>query len=383
MNPERNLPDWILPFLILCLLVIGFTLLAGDGASPIIPLPTPTATPGPQESALLQQTAGDLRTAAESWRTLLETEPENARAHYNLGLLLSLLDPANAAPHLDRAAELDPIYQEPVNRLKNTLRLALFAEDPAYKLIQIGQVLAAVEEWGLAKIAFENVVVFSPGYAEAWAYLAEAQYRTGEDSLTALENAITLNPDSLTANILFGLYWQRQGQPELSLDYFQRAADLEPGNLYLQIDIAYLVADLGNFNEGMERIQRIVENNPENASAWLTIANFCLHYSYQVEETGLPAARQAVLLDENNPEALTTLGRAYSHQGDFLLAERFFNQTLQASPNYLPGHYYLGFHYLTHNQFDLAQAHLQTVIDLAPNDPLAIQAQDFLDRYLP
>ncbi len=52
-------------------------------------------------------------------------------------------------------------------------------------------------EWQLAERAFSQACQLSPEYAEAWAYLSQAQEQLGQDGLPALNKAIALEPDSV------------------------------------------------------------------------------------------------------------------------------------------------------------------------------------------
>jgi tetratricopeptide (TPR) repeat protein len=198
--------------------------------------------------------SGVLDEAAGMWEDTLAQNPDDATAHYQLGLITAITDPDEAVPHLDRAAQLDESLIDPVRELKNTLRRAAFAEEPAYRLVLVGQSLADLDEWGLAKEAFARATQEDPDYPEAWAYLGEAQYHTGEDGLAALEKALELNPNAFAPNAFMGLYQHRHGQPDLALVYLQTAADIEPDNPSLQEDIAAVLADLGNFTAALAHL---------------------------------------------------------------------------------------------------------------------------------
>jgi len=326
--------------------------------------------------------AGEYEKAAEEWKVLVEAQPDNAEAFYQLGLLTSLLDPEQAAGYFNRAATLDPAYNERSQRFTSKLRLAEYAEDPAYQYIQVGQALAAEGEWSLALEAFHRARQANPLYAEAWAFYAQALFQLGQDGLPALQEALQLDPQSLAANVFMGSYWRAQGQPESALPYLKTALEVEPDNTSLLTDYGFTLAATGDIASALEQFQRISEIGPEDLDTWLRIAEFSLDHDLQVVEIGQPAARQAVLLAPHDPQALVLLGRVYSQQGDRLLALRFFQRAIEADPGYAPAHYYLGLHYLAHGDLQLAQEELQKTIDLAGEDPLALQAENILNGYI-
>lgn len=331
--------------------------------------------------ALVQ--VGSLEEAAELWENALVIDSDDDLAHYRLGLIYAVTDPDEADDHLDQASTLDQTLSDTVKKLKSALRRGAFDEDPAYRLVLVGQTLADLGEWYLAKAAFLSGTQTNPNYPEAWAYLGEAQYQTGEDGLEALETAITLNPNSLAANAFMGLYWHRGSRPELALVYLQTAANLDPDNPAIQEDIAYVLADLGNFTAAMTHLARITELDPMESSSWKTLARFSLDYDVQVEEVGLPAARQAVLLAQDDPVAITLLGRAYMLLGNDIYPIRFFTQALEIDSTYPDAHLYLGIFYLENGEAENAQTHLETALQLDGDGSIGRLAQQVLERSFP
>jgi tetratricopeptide (TPR) repeat protein len=325
--------------------------------------------------------AGEYDQALEQWQYLLDEHPDNALAAYQSGLLSLLQEPSEAAAYFNRAASLDPTFEERSQRFLNRLRLVEFTDDPAYKNIQVGQALAAEDEWQLALDAFSQAAEANPMYAEAWAFLGEAQFQLGRDGLPALVKAVQLDPKSLAANIFMGAYWQGIGQPESALPYLQTAVEFDPNNPSLLSDYGFTLAAVGDIPAAMEQFKRIADIAPDDLETWTNIAQFSLDHDLQVSEIGLPAARQAVLLAPDDPQTLVLLARVYSQQGDNLVALRFFKQALELNPGYAPAHYYLGLHYLSHDSPQLAQEELQKTIDMAGDSPLAVQAEKILVDY--
>lgn len=372
----RSLDEWPFIFLVTIAIILMFVGLI-IGFSP---------TPAPKDltatiQALIQ--SGALEDAVGLWENVLREYPNNTNAHYQLGLIYAIINPKEAVEYLDEAVVSDQSLSDNVTKLKNTLRRASFGEDPAYGLVLVGQTLAEFGEWTLAKEAFLRGTHENPGYPEAWAYLGEAQYQTGEDGLEALEKAIDLNPYSFAANAFMGLYWHRDSHPELALVYLQAAANLDPDNPAVQEDIANTLADLGNFNAAMAHLVRITELLPMESSSWQTLARFSLDYDVQVEEIGLPAARQAVLLGEDDPIAITLLGRAHMLLGDDVYPVRFFAQALEIDQTYPDAHLYLGIFYLEHGDSENAKTHLQTALQLDGDGPIGRLAKQVLERYFP
>jgi Tfp pilus assembly protein PilF len=116
------------------------------------------------------------------------------------------------------------------------------------------------------------------------------------------------------------------------------------------------------------------------------LARLSIENALQVEAVGLPAARQAALLAPEDAAATLLLGRAYLLTENAVLAERFFNQTIQQDPALADPHLYLAIVYLNQENHLPAKQHLQQAILLAErsgNLSITEQANQFLDKYFP
>ncbi len=321
--------------------------------------------------------------AIQDLQNIAQLQPQNAQIRYQLGLMLATRQPEAALAHLLAAVEINQELAEAVQLLQRSLRAAAQTDDPAYTLLNAGRALAFLDEWELAAEAFSQAVQANPDYAEAWAFLGEAQEQTGQDGLPALQKALELNPYSLTANLLFGLYHKRNGRPEMALVYFHAAASIEPENPAVQAEIGNTLAVLGDFNKALAYYRRATELAPREATYWHLLSLFALQNGVQIEEVGLAAARQALLLNENDPAALDLMGYGYYLLNDMALAQRFLRRSLDVDPNYASARLHLGLVYLAQGDQANARQQLAKAIQLAPGTPVARQAERILQRYFP
>jgi tetratricopeptide (TPR) repeat protein len=315
-----------------------------------------------------------------------ETAVENtldAAVLFQEGLSLVLSDPSAAQEALGQAVAMDPSYRERANSLQNAMLLASRSEDPAYAAIQIGQALAAVGAWPEAKAAFAESVTQDESYAEAWAYLGEARDRTGEDGLDALKKALSLNPDSISANYFLALHYQRAEQPEIALVYLQHAASVVPESPALQADIGQTLVTLGNIEDARDHYERLVTLTPDDPQAWLLMAGFAINNELYLDEIGIPAARQALILAPDDPRAMTLLGRAYALSGEEVLAARFFEQAIAIDTDYGPAYTFYGLMLVTMGEGTKAQSYLQEAVALQGTIGAGAKAQEALDRFFP
>jgi len=366
-------------------LIFALLWMAGCSAREDIP---PTGVPvSPQATAQALAASGEFLQAAQLWQQALDAEPESGNAHYQLGLIRSLTDPAEAADLLQQAIVLDPALTPSARKVLDALRLAAVVDDRAYQLTITGQALASLQEWHLAQAALETAVEIDPGYAEAWAYLGEIlQQNEAENSRDALEKAIQLDPNSYAANLFLSIYWQRNQQPNRALPYLQTALTLDPNNLALKENLAQTLVQAGLVESGFEMLEKLTTQQPDEPEVWRMLARLSIENAIQTEETGIPAARQAVLLDPESAQATLLLGRAYLLSENPILAERFFLKCIELDPQMAAPHLYLAIIYLNQGNRQPAKPQLEAALSLAEvsgDQVTADQASQFLQEYFP
>lgn len=318
--------------------------------------------------------------AIEVLKAMLAQYPGQSAATYELALLLAATDPEAALPYLAQAAELDPSLALKVETLRSSINTAAFEDEPAYTLVAAGRALASLEEWALAGEAFSHAAAERPDYAEAWAYLGHARERMGEDGQEALDSALTIDPDSLSANLFAALHFAETGRPEMALIYLHNASRLDPARAEIQLELGNVLAEIGDLVSARRHYERALSLAGRDPNAWRTAAEYALRYNVDVRELVLPAARQAVLLAPEDPAALDTLGQVFFRLGDPLSARRFFLRALQQDSGYAPAYLHMALYELVAGDPRRAGERLELVLQLAPGSPAADQAERLLEN---
>ncbi|MBN2147870.1 MAG: tetratricopeptide repeat protein [Anaerolineales bacterium] len=332
---------------------------------------------------------GDYQAAIQDLKAQVVLQPTDAETLYHLGMMLAAFDPESSLAYLAQAAEFQPAYASVSREITRRVNTARLFEEPAYMHLSVGQALAAQGEWELALQAFRQATLIRPDYAEAWAFLGEARQHQpagsdeGGDGLQELEQAVVLDPDSLAANALMGVYWQRQGDYQQALHYWEKAAETNPGNPTLQVDIAHALTEQGNLASAQQAYYQAIALAPGDPFYWRLLAEFALGQQIQIRQMALPAARQAILLSPDDPASLAVMGKTLSMLGDFLNAERFLRRALEADPSYAPAHLYLGLVYLYRGDGSKAFEELKLAQTLAPGTNTADQANRLMLYYFP
>lgn len=355
----------------------------------------PASSPAFRRIAEVHRSSGDYPALIDALKNLLRLDPANARLNYELGLLYAATQPDAAPAYLDRAADLEASFSSQAKTLQQAITSARLMEEPAYTFMATGRALASMEEWELAVEAFSRAVRARPDYAEAWAFLGEARQRqasTGQNggaetvaaqSLSDLWTALELDPQSIAANIFMAMYWQRQGKNEEAIDFLLSAAEADPDNPVLLVELGRAAAGASDLTAARTYYERAVDLAPKDPVYLRILAEFSLHHQVQIREIALPAARQAVILAPNDPLSLDLLGHTFYFLEDLASAERFFMRAIAADPDHAPAYLHLGMNYLVQGDADNALRQFMLAHSIAPDSPAGDQAQDLLLRYFP
>lgn len=329
--------------------------------------------------AEVYQSSGDFSQAAESLHRYVSAYAEDASARYRLGLLLTLSDAGRASAELASASQLDPAFEPAVQTLRAALDMALQTEAESERFILIGRGLGLVNEWPLARAAFEAAVEANGKNAEAWAWLGEANQQAGSSDagLAELDQALDLNPRSPTVRGLRGLYFQRVGNFRQALVEFQAAAALDPENPAWSASVGEAQSKNGDLIRALEAYQKATALAPEEAEYWRLLAIFCAQNNVNVHDVGLPAAQKAVLLEPENSTSLDVLGWVLSLEARYEEARRMLDRALALDPHNASAYLHLGLIELQMNDRTSAYDHLVRARELGNQEAELVLKQFF------
>lgn len=333
----------------------------------------------------------DYSSAADYLQKLLFFDPSRVQLYYQVGVFYALTDPIKALPFLAQAAQIDPTDASQANELRNKIRTASLFEEPAYTSLVVGRQLAEWGEWDLASVAFRQAASLRPGYADAWAFLGEAKQQvtfqeTGAPSdvgLPELERAIQLDDSSIVANMLMGLFWERQEDFDRAGQYIEHAISISPQDPYLYSELGNIFSKAGDLPAAQEAYENAIKLTPQDPLFYRQLALFAMDNQIQIRELALPAARQAILLNPRDATSLDLMAQIMLMLVDYHSAERFSMSALQADPQFAPAYLHLGTAYLYQGIPELARHWLGLAKIIDPNSWVAAQAARLLDYYFP
>ncbi len=320
----------------------------------------------------------DYARAAQVLQKYVAVHQEDASARYRLGLLLTLTDQDTALSELISASQLDPRLDPAVEILRSAVNQASLKDSVSDRFVLIGRGLGLIQEWGLARAAFESAIKADEANAEAWAWLGEAKHQTGSDGNAELDRALTLNPNSTVIRGLRGLNFQRSGNFRSALSEFQAAARLDAQNPAWQVSIGETYSKLGDLIRALDAYQAATKLAPRDAAYLRLLALFCAQNNVNIANVGVPAAQKAVIVDKKNVASLDLLGWLLILDQRYVEANKIMNQALALDPKDASVQYHLGMLYMQLEDRTAAREHFTAARDLG-----STEAASILEQYFP
>jgi tetratricopeptide (TPR) repeat protein len=333
----------------------------------------------------------DYASAANLMQTMLSLNPAEVSLYYQVGLLYASSNPLKALTFLAQAADIDPSNASNAQELYDIIRTANLFDKPAYTQLASGRRLAEMGEWAMASEAFKHATELDPGYADAWAFLGEAQQQlniqevgsSSEAGLTELEHAVQLDSGSILANTFMGLYWERQQDYSQAQYYLKQAIANSPDDPYLYTELGNILSKAGDLPTAQSAFEKAITLAPQDPLFYRLKAEFALENQIQIRELALPPARQALMLNPNNPDSLDLMAKIMLELQDYYSAESYAQAAINADPGYTPAYLHLGTAYLYRGEADKARKWLDLAIKQDPGSWVAAQATRMIDYYFP
>ena len=197
--------------------------------------------------------------------------PNDAEAHYNLGVTLKGLGDLNGAvASYRRALELDPKSADVYNNLGDVLT----------ELGQLDDALAS------CRYALE----INPNYAEAWNNLGNVLQHLGnfEDAATNYRHALQIQPNFAMAHNNLGTSLQNVGLFSEAVASCRRALEIKPDYAEAFDNLGSALQNLGQLDDAVSSYRRALEIKPDFVGAYSNLL-FCLNHSETVNPQTLLA----------------------------------------------------------------------------------------------
>jgi Flp pilus assembly protein TadD len=243
----------------------------------------------------------DYRTPETVWEDVVAKRPMNARAHNNLGLLLSGRGD-EAIAHFRRALELKPDFAEAHNNL--------------------GVALAGRGQMDEAIAHYREALESKPDYADAHNNLGIALAGRGQldEAIGHYREALKTKPDYAEAINNLGVALAGRGQVDEAITRFRRAVVLKPDYVGARINLGLALAGRGQAGEAIAQYEEALRIEPDNGAALTCLAWMratCSDARLRDGPQAVSLARRAIDRSAGDANALDALAAAYAETGRF------------------------------------------------------------------
>lgn len=245
----------------------------------------------------------------------VELDPAMAPAHYNLGFALESLerwDEALAAYR--RAVAVAPQMADAHNNLGNMLQklghyeealaaferaCALRQEDAAFHMNR-GNALGSLECLEDARLAYETALKLNPALLDGYVRLALVLSRLEryEDIVPLLGRAIEQSPGLADAHQSLGYALRKLRRYDDAVEAYRRAVELRPEDAQLHTDLGVALKEAGQYQGALAALRRALELRPDFESALSLMGGTLLDMGYVAE--AIETYRRGLVL---NPDA--------------------------------------------------------------------------------
>lgn len=172
------------------------------------------------------------------------------------------------------------------------------------------------EQKGDAVAEWMRAYALAPQNGHFAALVGKALADAGQDEKATpiLEEALRLEPRSMTAAYALGVVYQRNNRVADAAELFQRVVQAEPKNVAALVNLGLALGQLHRGQDGIPYLQRAVALDPSNLTAHQNLAAAYL----QVDQvaSGIRELKTAIALAPNLPKTHYDLGVAYKLQDD-------------------------------------------------------------------
>ncbi len=206
-------------------------------------------------------------------------------------------------------------------------------------------------------------------------FLATGNYRA---ALSSLLKAKKLRQDDPQLFNALGLAYLGLGALKDAEAAFQKAIELKPDFSEAHNNLGVVYSNMGLYHLAIKEFHRALKNllysTPEQALVNLGWAHYKLGEYIKAENY----TKQALLRNPRMCVARKNLGLIYWAEGRLMDAETQLKKAIYYCPNYTEAHFNLGLLYLKINRKKDAYREFKKVTKIAPDSPLAEEAEKYL-----
>jgi tetratricopeptide (TPR) repeat protein len=249
------------------------------------------------------------------WTDCAAKSPDKYRPQYDLAVALyNAGDLSGAVIQSKKAIQINP--------------------DDAKAHTNMGNAFLKQDNIDEALQCFHRALALNPNYADAHNNLGNALLKQGntDDALQSFRRALALDPDLADAHNNIGNVFFKQGKTGEALQYFQRALSLNPDQAEAHNNLANALMQKGDIRGAIDHFQAILKKYPDHVEANINLGA-ALARTGQIDEA-LIHYQTALDTDPNNPEAHNNMGVLLVQKNMLPEALEHFKHAIVLRPGY-------------------------------------------------
>jgi tetratricopeptide (TPR) repeat protein len=217
------------------------------------------------------------------------------------------------------------------------------AKDPGYALAYAGlaDTYALLSNWGFlspregypkAKAAAMKALELDDNLAEAHTSLGsvESGYEWNWDSAERnFKRAIELNPNYSAALHWYAFYLSERGRYEEGITYIRKAQAVDPLSLIINANVGYILYVSRRYDEALAAVKKTLDLDPSFYLAYEYLGY--IHEQQKLYDKSVAALQKAKSLSPDNMTIQAELARAYAVAGQKEKARAILNELLETS----------------------------------------------------
>jgi len=314
-------------------------------------------------SGLVAHESGKSEAAVELIVRAIRSNPTGP-FHYTLGNVFRKLDRLDeAAESFHKALRLAPRMVEAHLGLGNTLRAQ-------------GKLDEAAEH-------FRKALKLQPDLVEAHLNLGNVFRAQGklDEALECFRNTVRLKPDYAEAYNNLGGTLREQGDLDRAIEHFRKALELKPDMAGIHNNLGMALQSQGKLDEAVDSFEKALMLKPDYAEAGNNLGN--VFREQNKLDVAIMCYREVLKFHPDMAEAHSNLGHVLLEQDDQEAATESFRKALALEPDCVNAHLGMVATYQNTGRFADAKMHLDRILALNPDHPLAWAALPALRKMTP
>jgi len=235
-----------------------------------------------------------------------------------------------------------------------------------YRLAQAFKVMGDTRE---EISALQEAVSLNPSNYNAHMELAAVLGIQGEfeEAVAQFSEALRINPNSAETHNDLGIIFAGHGRTADAIDHFSKALEINPDYAETYNNLGSVFASQGKTSDAIDHFSKALKIEPGYADAHDNLGRIFAGQG-QLEDA-LTHFYEALKIDPDNANFHCDAGVGLWQIGQTSASVAHFLEALKISPNHFSAHYYLGVALSEQGQTEEAAGHFSKAIEIKPDDP--------------